>query len=155
MISLVDSIGSAGISLLLAVAVAVFVLVAFYVARGPREKPAATVADDRVERMERAIECLQGEIRQWRHIASQLGTRQRQLEERQDSIDLRDGAEHAYRMAIKMARRGAPPSELADTCGLTRGEAELLSLMHQGGGAAAPAPDKRKRAQPTPVRKIA
>jgi hypothetical protein len=41
--------------------------------------------------------------------------------------------EPAYELAGKLARKGASATELMDTCGLSRGEVELIALMNQGG----------------------
>ena len=52
----------------------------------------------------------------------------------------REPVSPAYELASKLARRGAPREEIMDTCGLSRGEADLigmLSRMGQAGGAKA------------------
>lgn len=52
----------------------------------------------------------------------------------------REPVSPAYEMASKLARRGAPREEIMETCGLSRGEADLigmLSRMGQAGGAKA------------------
>ena len=52
----------------------------------------------------------------------------------------REPVSPAYEMASKLARRGAPREEIMETCGLSRGEADLISMlsrMGQAGGAKA------------------
>lgn len=61
----------------------------------------------------------------------------RLLAERQDRFDLRSNGEQPYRLAIRLARKGAAVSEIASTCGLTRSEAELITALHCGGNGAA------------------
>jgi len=53
------------------------------------------------------------------------------LAERQDQLDLRrQPAAHAYRLAIKLAQKGVPIEDLVATCGINRGEAELIAMLH-------------------------
>ena len=54
-----------------------------------------------------------------------------QLAERQDQLDLSDPAHQSYQQAIRMARRGTSMTELMEVCGLTRGEAELITMLHR------------------------
>ncbi len=55
----------------------------------------------------------------------------RLLEQRQDQSGLGQPADGAYKMAIKLARRGAAVDDLVLTCGLSRGEAELVFRLHR------------------------
>jgi len=52
--------------------------------------------------------------------------------ERQDMLELRAGSERPYSQASQLVNKGADIDELVDTCGLTRGEAELLVMMQRG-----------------------
>lgn len=61
----------------------------------------------------------------------ELERRQRHLAERQDSVDIYDAANQPYEQAIRMVQRGAKVSELVDICGLSQGEAELISMLHR------------------------
>lgn len=54
----------------------------------------------------------------------------RRLTERQDQIEMRTAGDRPYTQAIQMVQRGAPVSELIAQCGLTRGEAELIAMLH-------------------------
>lgn len=54
------------------------------------------------------------------------------LIERQDQIEMRTAGDRPYTQAIQMVQRGADVSELVAQCGLTRGEAELIAMLHGG-----------------------
>ncbi|MEQ6342092.1 MAG: DUF2802 domain-containing protein [Gammaproteobacteria bacterium] len=55
----------------------------------------------------------------------------RRLAERQDQVDLRDPAAQTYGHAIRLVQKGASVDELMSSCGLVRGEAELLMRLHR------------------------
>lgn len=55
----------------------------------------------------------------------------RLVAERQDQIDLRQPARQPYRLAINLARQGAEVDKLVATCGISRGEAELVARLHR------------------------
>lgn len=57
----------------------------------------------------------------------------RRLTERQDQIEMRTAGDRPYTQAIQMVQRGANVTELVSRCGLTRGEAELIAMLHGGG----------------------
>ena len=52
--------------------------------------------------------------------------------ERQNLLELRAGGDRPYTQASQLVHKGADIEELVDTCGLTRGEAELLVMMQRG-----------------------
>ena len=52
--------------------------------------------------------------------------------ERQNLLELRAGRDRPYTQASQLVHKGADIEELVDTCGLTRGEAELLVMMQRG-----------------------
>ncbi len=58
----------------------------------------------------------------------------RRLAERQDQAELHNPGERPYSQAIRLVRKGTTIEDLVSTCGLTRGEAELIAMLH---GAAA------------------
>lgn len=62
---------------------------------------------------------------------ARLESRGRRLIERQEQLELRDQGERLYAPAIRMVHKGASVDELVSVCGLTRGEAELISMMHR------------------------
>lgn len=54
----------------------------------------------------------------------------RRLLERQDRLELRDPGSRPYAQAIRLVQNGAQVDELMSTCALTRGEAELVVMLH-------------------------
>ena len=56
----------------------------------------------------------------------------RRLTERQDQIEMRNVGDRPYTQAIQMVQSGADVAELIARCGLTRGEAELIAMLHGG-----------------------
>ena len=67
-----------------------------------------------------------------------LEDRLRRLTERQDELALREPDEGVYHQAIRLASRGASVEELVTTCGLPRGEAELVQILHRSARARPP-----------------
>ncbi|OOZ42146.1 hypothetical protein BOW53_00785 [Solemya pervernicosa gill symbiont] len=61
---------------------------------------------------------------------NKLEQRLRSQNERQDQLDLRTSGERPYLQAGKLVHSGASIDELINTCGLTRGEAELIFMMN-------------------------
>ncbi len=56
----------------------------------------------------------------------------RRLTERQDQIEMRTASDRPYTQAIQMVQHGADVDELIAKCGMTRGEAELIAMLHGG-----------------------
>lgn len=54
----------------------------------------------------------------------------RRMVDRQDQWELRAGGERSYQQAIQMVHKGAGVEELVTNCGLTRGEADLIVMLH-------------------------
>lgn len=65
------------------------------------------------------------------HQLQQVDERQEMLDQRQDQISMGGGESQSFDQAIKLARKGAAVSELVELCGLSKGEAELLSMMQR------------------------
>ena len=57
--------------------------------------------------------------------------RQQELGSRQDKLDLAEPEARTFDQAVKMVRKGASVDELVEICGLSRGEAELIAMMHR------------------------
>ena len=55
----------------------------------------------------------------------------RRLAERQEQADFRGPVTSTYNHAIKLVQKGVSIDELMATCGLVRGEAELLIRLHR------------------------
>lgn len=90
-----------------------------------------------LERIEVDVRGMHDEIGALCSGAAGVGTRLTKLEqrlrsqgERQDQLDLRTSGERPYQQAGKLVRNGATVEELMETCGLTRGEAELIYMMN-------------------------
>lgn len=60
----------------------------------------------------------------------QLEREQRVLADRHERLELKDPGERPYTQAIRLVHGGAPVGEIAESCGLTRSEAELLKMLH-------------------------
>ena len=54
------------------------------------------------------------------------------ITERQDQLELRATSDRPYTQANQLVNKGADIEDLMDSCGLTRGEAELLVMMQRG-----------------------
>jgi hypothetical protein len=80
---------------------------------------AAVGMGDRVNQMERRLR--------------QVAERQEALGLRQDQLNQEDPEARSYTQAIKMAHKGAAVDDLIEVCGLSRGEAELVAMMHRLG----------------------
>ncbi len=97
------------------------------------KEPGFVVTYDELVKLEQRIDRLQGKFIALQSNYSQSGLLSRQLEEleeRMDELDLRgDGSAVSYQMASRLAKRGIAVDELAKTCGMTKGEAELLRYM--------------------------
>ena len=61
----------------------------------------------------------------------QLQQRQQELGMRQDKMIQPEPEARNFEQAIKLAQKGASIEELMDICDLSRGEAELMSMMHR------------------------
>lgn len=61
---------------------------------------------------------------------AEVERRLRQLAEQQEQLLLRDPEQGPYQHAMRLATQGAGREELMKTCGLTRGEADLLLALH-------------------------
>ena len=84
-----------------------------------------------MRRMQKDMHALcAGAINMGKHMDS-LEQRIRRLAERQDQLQLRDPMEQTYTHAIRLAQKGVDVNELVESCGLARGEAELLSRIHR------------------------
>jgi uncharacterized protein YoxC len=78
---------------------------------------AAVQVGERVNRMEGELKGLQ--------------QRQQELGVRQDNMAHSEPLEASFEQAIKLARKGSSVEELMEICNLSRGEAELIAMMHR------------------------
>ncbi len=64
----------------------------------------------------------------------QLQQRQQELGVRQEQMTYIEPEERVFDQAIKLAQKGSSIEEIMDICDLSRGEAELVTMMHRLGG---------------------
>ena len=62
---------------------------------------------------------------------SGIEERSRRMKERQEQLELRDNGERLYNQAIRMVHKGADAEQLMSVCGLSKAEAELITMMHR------------------------
>ncbi len=84
----------------------------------------------RLERLEKRLAAAQKDKKQLHQGLFEIKRRQLQNEARNASARRGDRTDLTYELAVKLARRGIAVEELAKICGLTKGEAELLSLAN-------------------------
>ena len=60
----------------------------------------------------------------------QVGKEIHRLTARQEQLELRGGGERAYQQAITLVQRGASADDLVKQCGIARGEADLVVMLH-------------------------
>ncbi|MCB1664498.1 MAG: DUF2802 domain-containing protein [Pseudomonadales bacterium] len=88
------------------------------------------------ERLDNDMRALRGEITAVSRGAVGLGKRVKKVQDtlqdtrrRQEDLENKDMGDVAIIHASKLALMGAPTEELVSTCGLSKAEASLLSLM--------------------------
>jgi len=57
----------------------------------------------------------------------------RQVEGRIDQLSLKEPSQQMYRHAVKLVKSGACINDVVESCGLSRGEAELIMLLNKMG----------------------
>ncbi|HEA26142.1 MAG TPA: DUF2802 domain-containing protein [Ectothiorhodospiraceae bacterium] len=65
--------------------------------------------------------------------SSQLSREQKVLSQKQNqtTIKVTTAEESSFDQALKLAKKGASAEEMADICNVTRGEADLIAMMHR------------------------
>jgi HAMP domain-containing protein len=74
-----------------------------------------------------------GRVNSLEQSVNHLQQRQQELGLRQDKLVHPEPEARSFEQAIKLAQKGASVEELMDICDLSRGEAELMSMMHRLG----------------------
>ncbi len=97
--------------------------------RGRRQGRAAR--DPRLESLQRDLRALTAAAVGMGERVLEVERRQRRLAEKQENLDLFESANQPYEQAIHLARQGVDAEELVATCGLSRSEAELITIMHR------------------------
>jgi hypothetical protein len=89
------------------------------------------------ERLDADVRAMRGEITAVGRGAVGLGKRVQTLQQRveatersQEELEYKDVGDVAITHASKLVQMGADSAELVSTCGLSKAEATLLSLMH-------------------------
>ncbi|VAW81901.1 hypothetical protein MNBD_GAMMA13-2133 [hydrothermal vent metagenome] len=118
----------------------VFACVLFYqiyALQGVRRTRAAQ--NEKQQELQRRIQSLEQEIGVLCSASVGAGDHILKLEqqvkriiERQERMELRTTGDRPYTQANQLVNKGADIEELMDSCGLTRGEAELLVMMQRG-----------------------
>jgi len=99
----------------------------------------------RAVRQEKILHGLQADLRALCNAAVGVGERvgslerrQRELVRQQETLGLKQDklkqeapVDPSYAQALKLARKGASVEDLVEVCGLPRGEAELVAMMHR------------------------
>lgn len=62
---------------------------------------------------------------------NEMEKRSRRLTERLEQLELRDQSYRQYDQAIKLIKSGTSVDEVMSSCGLNRGEVELICTMHE------------------------
>ena len=83
---------------------------------------------------ERHLHALCGSLRELGDRLLSLESDLRRLMERQDQVEMRAPSTEYFKHAIALVRRGATLEDLIADCGLAKGEAELLHLLHHANG---------------------
>ncbi len=96
----------------------------------------------RAEELERRLAALERDLRALCATQARVGDRLRDAEaeirrlgEVQGRLEMKAPGNGAYRQAETLAAHGASVEELVATCGIGRGEAALLRLVHHRGAA--------------------
>lgn len=61
---------------------------------------------------------------------NQLAGQIRELDDRQEEFDLKEQGSQSMQQAIALVHKGATIDELIESCDMSRGEAELLMMVH-------------------------
>jgi hypothetical protein len=93
----------------------------------------------RLRQLEQQLDVMRNDIRALTTAAMGVGgrvleleRRQRRLAERQEQqVDIYESANQPYEHAIQMARHGSGVDELVEVCGVSKNEAELITMMHR------------------------
>ena len=93
------------------------------------------IARERIQQLEQELGALcNASVGAGEHVL-RLEHQMQRILERQNDLEMRAVGERPYNQASQLVNKGANIDELVDTCGLTRGEAELLVMMQRRGAA--------------------
>lgn len=87
---------------------------------------------ERVQQLEQELAALcNASVGAGEHVL-RLEAQVQRIIERQSGLEMRSAGDRPYSQASQLVNKGANIDELVGTCGLTRGEAELLVMMQRG-----------------------
>ena len=86
---------------------------------------------NQLQRIQDDISSIYAETRKLGNKVTAAEKRLERLAECQNSIEIRGTDIRTFRQAVALARKGTPLEELMSTCNLTRGEAELIVVLHR------------------------
>jgi hypothetical protein len=116
---MIESLTFTGRELLMAIVLATVVYLLEVLVFSPRRKPPG------LDALENRIQALQVEI-------DALKARLELLELHPPAESALDTHSAVHAEAVRMAREGATPAEMADRLGISRGEAELITALLKG-----------------------
>jgi len=89
-------------------------------------------AGERIHQLEQELGALcNASVGAGEHVL-RLEQQMQRIIERQNGLEMRSVGDRPYNQASQLVNKGANIDDLVDTCGLTRGEAELLVMMQRG-----------------------
>lgn len=110
-------------------------------APGRRSRPGEESLLEELQATQQRVQQLEQELSALCSASSGVGGHVVRLEqqvqrinERQNVLELRTCGDRPYSQASQLVHNGADIEELVGSCGLTRGEAELLVMMQRGSG---------------------
>jgi len=110
-------------------------------APGRRSRPGDESLLEELQATQQRVQQLEQELSALCSASSGVGGHVVRLEqqvqrilERQNLLELRSCGDRPYSQASQLVHNGADIEELVGSCGLTRGEAELLVMMQRGSG---------------------
>ncbi|HWR88581.1 MAG TPA: DUF2802 domain-containing protein [Acidiferrobacterales bacterium] len=117
-------------ALLAGAALQIVLALAGYRARRQERSQAAAIRD-----LQKELLGLQQEVHALRRQSVPLGRQEPTvaLPSMPAPTARREPASPAYELASKLARKGASSEELMDTCGLSRGEVDLITILNRMG----------------------
>ena len=117
-------------ALLAGAALQIVLALAGYRARRQERSQAAVIRD-----LQKELLGLQQEVHALRRQSVPLGRQEPTvaLPSMPAPTARREPASPAYELASKLARKGASSEELMDTCGLSRGEVDLITMLNRMG----------------------
>ena len=102
-----------------------------------RQRSEVRMLQERLAERERELDALRNDLGALTRASVGAGDhllqvehRVRRLSERQNQTEMRAVGDRPYQQAIQLVQGGADAEELIRQCGLTRGEADLIVMMH-------------------------